>query len=367
MVFQGTNITDATSRLQPATLDALYARITGDNSLRDDIDRLRRVRQMDQAAYTRLKVRLPYLCAAQCREGVRRTDHFEAINWFTLDVDHYSGSAEELRLLADRLRADERVALMFVSPGGDGIKLLFRLEQPCTDTKRYSDAYKGFAFAFGQQYDLGKHVDFRTSDATRVCFLSYDEQAYCNPESVPVDWRQYLPEQAQPALALLVAGDQQESASPGPAGKPGSSHQIHPETYAEILARLKTRARPNPMKRDVFVPEALQAVMPAVQQALSAEGITLEFVRDISFGRQLSLTHGQFKAELNLFYGRKGFSVVHVPKRNTHPKLADVAIMVVEQAIYSQLEWPQGQSLSDGSATDSGEPAQETVNFNRYA
>ena len=349
MIYQGSSITDTNSRLQPVTLEAIHARITGDTGLRDDTERLRRVKQLDQAAYTRLKVRLPYLCGAECRDGVRRSDHFERINWFTLDVDHYSGSAVELRALSERLRADERVALMFVSPGGDGIKLLFRLDMPCTDTRQYSEAYKAFAFAFGQQYELGKYVDYRTSDATRVCFLSYDEAAYCNPSAVALDWYSYLPERVQPALALALS--ERQSASAEPAEKPGRSHQIHPDTYSEILARLRAKARPNPVKREVYVPEALQAVMPAVQQAIEREGFVLEGVSDIQFGRQLSVTHGQFRAEINLFFGRKGFSVVHVPKRNTHPKLAEAAMFVVEQAIYSQLEWPQGQSLSDEGAS----------------
>ena len=364
MLFSGNNLLDSNTPLQPVTLEAIFLRIQNDEALREDISRLRRVRQLDQAAYSRLKIKLPYLCAAQCRDGIRRGEQFEQISWMTLDVDHYSGSAEALQMLKERLRQDERVALLFISPGGDGLKLLFRLQEPCTDTKRYSDAYKSFAFSFGEQYELGKYLDFRTSDATRVCFLSHDPQAYLNPLAECISWAQYLPEQTQSALALVVspevAIDQPE--------KPGSSHQIHPDTYADILASLKNKARPNPMKREVYVPEALDLVMPLLQKSLEAQGIAIAGANDINFGRQLSLRHGSFSAEINLFYGKKGFSVVQVPKRNTHEKLAELAALIIEQAIYSREDWSHGQALSDGSDASSPVPAKEVdPNHLRYA
>ena len=364
MLFSGNNLIDATTALQPVSLEAVFQRIREDKALSEDIARLRSVRQLDQAAYSRLKIRLPYLCGAQCREGKRRSDQFEQINWLTLDVDHYSGTTEALERLKAQLKLDERVALMFVSPGGDGLKLLFKLHTPCADTKQYSDAYKGFAFAFAEQYELGKHLDFRTSDATRVCFLSSDPQAYINLQAAPVSWIQYLPEQTQPALALVV----HPNTSIEQTEKPGSSHRIHPDTYADILAALKSKARPNPLRREVYVPEALQLVMPEVQQALEAQGIVLAFVNDINFGRQLSLQHGKFTAEINLFYGKKGFSVVQVPKRNTHEKFTELAVMIVEQAIYSRNEWSCGQAPAEVAGANNPELAKEEANnYLRYA
>lgn len=347
MLYHATTLTDPAATLQPLSLEALFHRLRDDAGLRDDIARLRRVKQLDTAAYTRLKTRLPFFCCGCFRDGIRRGEHFERIEAWVLDVDKLGGDEAGLAALEARLRADERVALLFRSPGADGLKLLFLLDEPCTDTKQFSDAYKAFAFAFGEQYGLGKHIDFRTSDVTRVCFLSHDPHAYVNPLADRVVWRALLPEQTQPELAGLFAAPAAAEA-PAPE-KPGRSHAIHPDTYADILRRLQTRARPNPVRRDVFVPEALNLALPAVQAALEVEGVAVAEVRDIQFGKQLCVQCGNDKAEINLFYGKKGFSVVQVPKRNTNESLCQLAAFVAEQAIFARHAW-YGQAPADEAA-----------------
>ena len=347
MLYLADNLLDTATALQPATPDAVFHRLRDDAALRDDIARLRRVRQLDAGAYSRLKTRLPFFCCGQFRGGIRRGEHFERIEAWVLDVDHFGGDEAALTDLQERLRADERVMLLFRSPGGDGLKLLFRLQEPCTDTKQFSDAYKAFAFAFGEQYGLGKYIDFRTSDVTRVCFLSHDPHAHINPLADRIDWRGLLPEQTQPALAGLFAAA--EAAEPAASEKPGRSHAIHPDTYADILRKLQTRVRPNPLQRAVFVPEALTLALPSMQAALEAQGLTVSSVRDIQFGKQVAVQHGADSAELNLFYGKKGFSVVLVPRKNTNESLGQLAVFLAEQAIFSRHEW-YGQAPRDEAA-----------------
>jgi hypothetical protein len=348
MIYHATNLLDAAATLQPASLEALFHRLRDDADLREDTARLRRVRQLDQSAYTRLKTRMPFFCCGRFRQGIRRSEHFEQIEAWVLDVDHYSGDESAMIALAARLQADDRVALLFRSPGGDGIKLLFRLNTPCTDTKQFSDAYKAFAFSFGEQYGLGKHIDFRTSDVTRVCFLAHDPFACMNPMAELVDWQAMLPEQTQPVLAdlfgtRLAAQAQQGAEEPQ---KPGRSHAIHPDTYADILRKLQTKARPNPLTRQVFVPQAVALALPVVQAALETHGIAVAEVRDIQYGKQLALRCGVDTAACNLFYGKRGFSVVQVLRRNANEHLGQLVVHIAEQAIFSQSDW-YGHTPSD--------------------
>ena len=367
MFHTAANLLDTATALQPATLEAIYHRVRDDAALRDDTVRLRRVKQLDASAFARLKTRLPYFCCGQFRGGVRRGEHFERIEAWVLDVDHYSGDETVLTELAVRLRADERIALLFRSPGGDGLKVVFRLQEPCTDTKQFTDAYKAFAFAFGERYGLGKYLDFRTSDVTRICFLAHDPHAHVNPLAEPINWRALLPEQTQPTLADLFAGAAKaplsESDAEAVAEKPGKSHAIHPDTYTDILRKLQVRARPNPLKRDVFVPEALGLALPAVQAALEAQGIQVTEVRDIHFGKQLALTCGNDTAEINLYYGKRGFSVVQVPKRNTNESLGGLAAFVTEQAIFGRHEWHGRAPQEAGDAAPNGAANQADVPF----
>jgi|GEM_PF-151693 len=352
------NLLDLQIPLHPVTLDDIFHRIRDEKSLAEDILRLRRVRQMDESAYKRLKVRLPFFCCGIFRDGLRRTGHFLAIHTFVLDLDKVSSDTTELA--ATRLRlteTDERIALAFASPGGDGLKLLFRLDRPCTDTKRFSDFYKAFSFEFAARHNLQQFIDTRTSDATRVCFLSHDPQAFINPMSDAVDWESYLPEHTQPELAGLFPSArpaQNEVSLPEDlpyteAEHPNRSHQIRPDVYADILGKLKTRAKPNPVQREVFVPGALDLALPSLLSALEQQGILLLESRPIQYGRQLVLLCQQDKAELNLFYGKRGFSVVKVPRRINNESLADLCVHIVEQTLYSRQAWQRPASPdSDG-------------------
>lgn len=369
MLYFAAAIADPNALLQPIDPPTLLERLRNDQTLRDDILRLRKVRLMDGDAYRRLKARLPYFCCADFREGVRRTAHFIAAGAFVIDVDHYSAQPSDLGALRARLLvADDRIVMAFISPGGDGLKLLFRLDRPCTDTKQFSDFYKSFAASFGEKHGLTPYIDFRTADATRACFLSHDPEAYCDPIAEPVCWQAWLPESVQPALTRLLAGEQTHAGtapvSPGtpeaatslPIASipeqmpppPNKSHAIRPDVYAEILRKLKTQARPNPVQRPLFVPAALDLVLPVIREALSAQSIEVVSTTDIQYGKQLTLAHGVHQAALNLFYGKKGFSIVVVPKRNTHPELSELAQYVAEQAVYSHQEWAQsGEAQTD--------------------
>ena len=82
---------------------------------------------------------------------------------------------------------------------------------------------------------------------------------------------------------------------------------------------------------------------------MRGQGIEVAATTPIQHGRQLSLTTGANRAELNLFYGQRGFSVVLVPKRGTHPALGELAKFVAEQAIFSTQAWEAGRSDTDAA------------------
>lgn len=341
MLHFGKELTNAQHSMQPSTLETLFHQIRDDRQLREEIGQLRRVQALDKGSYTRLKTRLPYFCGARFREGYRKTSHFEAIHWMILDLDHLEAEIERNEL-RKQLIQDERVALLFTSPSGNGLKLVFKLEEPCLDTKQFSDAYKGFTYAFSQQYQLEPYLDRITHDVTRVCFLSHDPQAYHNPLCEPLDWKRYLP---VPTLAIEALPLNYESDSNLP--KPGKSHQIHPETYADILRKLQTKARNNPMAKPVLVPAVLEEVQPAIVLALEEQSIQTLDTRPIQYGYQFSVQSGVHSATFNLFFGKKGFSVVLVDKRKDHPELGELVCFLAEQTIYQRQHFTNGLPMPD--------------------
>ena len=97
-----------------------------------------------------------------------------------------------MNILKVKLAKDSRVKLAFVSPGGDGLKILFELEKPFMSLKLFSDFYKIFSRSFAKQYQLEKYIDFATNDATRICFLSYDPNLYYHKMAQNVDADLYV-------------------------------------------------------------------------------------------------------------------------------------------------------------------------------
>jgi hypothetical protein len=375
-LFHASNLTDVNSALQPLDLGEVVLRIRTDVNLRDEIARLRKVKSLDVDAFRRLKTRLPIVCCGEFRDGLRRTANFERIGAFVLDVDHYSSDVAALSDLRARLtQADDRIAMAFVSPGGDGLKLLFVMDSVCEDTKRFSDFYKAFAYEFGDRHGLTAYIDFRTADATRVCFLSYDADCYHDPLSSLVCWGAYLPEATQSLFVGAVGGvasgqDHERAAAvhqaasafgvgvalpsvfgqgggvslpkvaPLPlAEQPNRSHAIRPDVYKELLVKLETKARSNPLVQAVFVPEVLEHVMSPIAAGLAVEQIAVTFVRSIQFGKQLDLRCGADTAALNVYYGKRGFSVVVVPRQQSNGSFGDLCQFLVEQVIYSRHDW----------------------------
>ncbi len=342
--FMGASVA-TTAAMETTNLHSLWTKVRQDEALRSEVERLRKVKAMDNDAYTKLKVRLPYFCCGEFRGALRKSEHFVQIMAFVLDVDHFSAEADKIEALKARLAADERVAMCFRSPGGDGVKILFLLSAPCFDTKLFSDAYKAFAFRFAEQYDLASFMDFRTADATRVCFLSADETAYLNAAATTVNWEAYLPslQQAQPFMGFSIPFIDEDMPMTGEATKAAAkpaateqpenrSHSIQADVYAEILQKLQTKARPAP-KRDVAQPDRLQYAVAPLTEAFVAQGMVVTDVKDIQYGKQFKLTMGKDSAELNVFYGKRGFSVVEVIRNAHNASLGQLCKFLAEQTI----------------------------------
>ncbi len=136
--------------LSPKNFQQLMDEIKRNQQLKVETERIRKAAEIDKAAYDRLKTRLPYFCCAKFRENIRRGEHFVSIQAFILDLDKLKDTETVLQL-KNILKADKRIALMYVSPGGKGLKVVMVLSQECTSLKDYSDFYKIFAKIFAHQ------------------------------------------------------------------------------------------------------------------------------------------------------------------------------------------------------------------------
>lgn len=303
---------------------------SGNNGLKDTIVRLRKVAALDKSVYNEMKKHLPWICGGKFREGVRQLSHFKGIHYLVLDFDHFRDENEPAAI-KENLKRDKRVFAAFISPGGNGLKVIFKLNGGFETPKHYSDFYKSFAASFSKDYQLSEFCDLVTSDATRVCFLSYDPEVYYNPDGVcvepPMNIFDFFGEVDDTDTGKVV-DDKPELKS----GHPGV------DALRSIREKLlQNPPRPKPAKH-YFVPEEVLAHLSLLKSTLAEYDLKLVSHTDVQYGIKLLISPaaGGVTAVINLYYGKKGFSVVLVPTKQSNIPLGELAVKVVWHSIHNR-------------------------------
>lgn len=334
MISTGKRITSATEPLTRIEVEAWHYAITHPSP--DDeahIRQLRIVRDTDGKMYVQLKQQLPYAVCGMFNPPYRRTENFAYTEHFIVDIDHLAEKGLNIDDVKRQLMADNRVAMMFTSPSEDGLKVLFNLKERCYDAGIYPIFYKLFVKEFSTRYHLEQVVDSRTCDVCRACFYSVDRDAYFNSGAVPVDmslFLDYMNTQEIFDIRNAQKAEEKTAASSAPAEE---ERVKEPDGDAlnrirEILGQRKKREKAKP-----FVPMALDEVMPRLTEYIADAGAELYDWRDIQYGKKLCVRCDNKLAEINLFYGKRGFSVVQTPKSGTSPELNGLMAELIESFI----------------------------------
>lgn len=336
-VSLGTNLVSANERMTSISLIELYERIAHANSaFINQIEVLRSIYQMDGNKYTLMKKSLPYIVCAHFEPGFRRLENFTSVSSFVLDIDKVDEDSITLDELRNALDKDERIALMFTSPSGCGLKLLFLLDKPCLDYNVYSTFYKQFASDFAKEYHIEAFVDLRTNDVTRACFLSADEQATFNPTAIAIHWEDYVNLES---VDLFVKENQVPTINLEPATDCSLPLVSNIEPDKETMAKIKERLELNNKKRlpvetrPVYVPEEVTNILSNLKSSVEETGVELYDTRKIQYGMKLMFKTQQLRAEINLFFGHRGYSVVESPKRGTSMELNSMMAQLVNDYV----------------------------------
>ena len=332
----GKNIKAAGDPLQPMSIDELHETLAHpQESLAAQIRQLQTVRFLDEKLYKEAKKALPYLVCGSFNPHYRKIENFAYTDCFVLDLDNLMENGFTVEGVKNLLKADERVALAFVSPGGNGLKVMFRLKERCYDSGVYSLFYKKFVLDFAVQHGLRSVVDTRTSDVARACFLSVDPDAYRNTEAIAVDMNDIIDTENLDALFSIKQEIKEEvkSAAQGAKGEDALKDSKDPD--AEILslirAKLSANERVERPRQPVYVPEELERAIDGIRQTVEDIGIEMKEVKDIQYGKKLMMRSSLRSAEVNVFFGHRGFSVVESPRRGTSPELNNLMCRIIKQ------------------------------------
>nr|WP_314497626.1 CRISPR-associated primase-polymerase type B [uncultured Prevotella sp.] len=327
MLLFGTNIQSAADELKKVQEEYLY------NSLRNPkptiaatIQQLRIVYSMDAKAYAQLKRRLPYFVCGQFNPPFRRKENFAYTESFILDFDHLSSKQLSMKTIRDNIVKDEQVMMCFTSPSEDGLKVMFRLKERCYDAGLYSIFYKAFAATFAMRHNLTQVTDSKTSDVARACFISIDPNAYFNPNSIPVDIKAYLDE-SNPDLLFKIKHEQDKHDK---VIKKSDDEQVPlpKDPDKDILTRIRQQLNPKgqlPIEQHpAYVPERLNEIIAELKLFIEETGLQVTEIINIQYAKKIRARLGQKEAEVNLFYGKRGFSVVISPRFGTNEELNEL-------------------------------------------
>lgn len=327
MLLFGTNIQSAADELKKVQEEYLY------NSLRNPkptiaatIQQLRIVYSMDAKAYVQLKRRLPYFVCGQFNPPFRRKENFAYTESFILDFDHLSSKQLSMKTIRDNIVKDEQVMMCFTSPSEDGLKVMFRLKERCYDAGLYSIFYKAFAATFAMRHNLTQVTDSKTSDVARACFISIDPNAYFNPNSIPVDIKAYLDE-SNPDLLFKIKHEQDEHDK---VIKKNDADQVSlpKDPDKDILTRIRQQLNPKAQlpieQHPAYVPERLNEIIAELKLFIEETGLQVTEIINIQYAKKIRARLGQKEAEVNLFYGKRGFSVVISPRLGTNEELNEL-------------------------------------------
>lgn len=346
MLTYGLHITQPNDPLQKLSIDLLVKKIKNPRpEFKARIEQIRRINEIDPKQYEQLKRGLPYFCCSIFNPHFRKKQNFASIRFFTLDFDHFSESDLSKEEVFEKLKLDEHIRFLFTTPSGDGLKAVFVLSAPIRDEGLYVHFYKAFSQNFAKKYKLNTVIDWVTHDVTRATFFSVDAKAWDNPKARPVNIEEYISLQINNSFKEIEKGfDQQQRA----ASK--KNQKVEKSLDNQVLTIIKQRLNPKykpKKKKEVFVPQRLNDVMPKIEEVLFKEGIETSKINSINYGKQIRVSMKNLWAELNIFYGKRGFSVVRTTKTGSHVELGKLAFQIIDQFLNST---PSLKEIKDGSS-----------------
>lgn len=331
MISIGTNLRSITEQLKKAPVKYLYDTIRNPHpNIEAKIRQLRIVKQLNQSQYSSLKIQLPYFTCAIFNPPFRKTENFAYTEYFTIDIDNIYEKGLILSDLQKCISKDVRTMMCFKSPGGDGLKVIFKLKERCYDAAVYKIFYRLFVGKFSSQYGLQQVIDSKTCDVARACFLSMDSDIYFNPECEAINTKDYIDTDNMES-ALNLKYETEKQAKENQTEKEAKKHiDIDKETIDKIKQTLNPNARIKTHTPNIYVPNELEDIMEDLKNYVTQRDITITEIRNINYGKKLRFKIGFKQAEINLFFGKHGFTVVQSPRTGTDPDLNNLMAEVVE-------------------------------------
>lgn len=338
MLSVGSNLLSPTDELKRVKVDYLYHSLRNPKpEILSKIKQLRIIRNLDLKQYSNLKRQLPYVVCSTFNPPFRRTENFAYTDCFIVDIDHISDKGLDIQKVRNIIQNDKRVVLCFVSPGEDGLKILFQLKDRCYDAGIYSLFYKVFVKEFSLQYNLEQVLDGKTNDVCRACFVSVDKDAYYNPDAEKIDIKAYIDNESNAnALYELKYSLEQDIKNES------LNKDVDKDPDSDVILKIKSLLHPQVskgIKPEPYVPHQLDEIIDSLRAYVESTGVHLYEIKNIQYGKKLRFKMNLKMAEINLFYGKNGFTAVQSPRCGTSADFNKLMKDLVDSFIYSLVNY----------------------------
>lgn len=346
-LYQGSLRSAQPSLMQAVPIEKVVEQMRSDALLKEETERIRKLRALDPSAADKAKSRLPYFAWNRFDGHLRKKEHFLCSELFCFDIDHYSNKAEDLTELAQEIFKLPSVVMCFRSPSGTGLKVLLRYEPECFSAELYTAMYQACAQWLSEQFGLQGFLDKVTHDVSRICFMAYDEDLLFKLPKQNFNSALWVDTAPWEEAVLEERPMEVKEASPGIA-LPSKEEEVPQEAvpYEAILQKL----RPGKQRIPKYAPTLhadIAHILPDVKQAMQAAGMQLEEEKVIQYGISLVMQSAEgHKAYINVYTGKHGFSLVPQSRKDHHPQFtAAMHALLTEVLEYAQKEASAGGPL----------------------
>jgi hypothetical protein len=337
MILLGKNITQINDLLTEVSVENVFRALKNANGeVAKMQERLKIIRSIDLNQYRRLKTTLPFIVCGQFNPRIRKKENFLFTQRFIIDIDHLTEHDIEIENIKNKFREDDRVELMFLSPGGDGLKLMFKTTSKISDSGYYSVFYKSFCIKLAEAYQLGSSVDIKTSDVSRCCFVSYDPNAYYNSNPTLIDVNDFIDASSFDGYDKLKKEEkifnEEKTIMENSYKSIDSKQEIDPEILNAIKEKMGLKI-PKRSEKHYEQPEELKLYMEKMNEIIESIGLTIKSNKPISYGRQIAVNTANSWAEFNLFFGKKGVSIVATTKTGSNATLCKLVVELLKNQL----------------------------------
>lgn len=152
------------NQMSTSTLNDVISKIKTDSTIEELVKNVRSIQNKKERSEYKAS-HLPFFNLGTFQDNKRLTQNFLSSEFMIIDIDNLDD--QQLDEVKNKLQNDNRVFIYFLSPSGNGYKVVYRFSEPITDSKKFSENYKYHAQQLSEDYRI--EAD-KTSDVARECF-----------------------------------------------------------------------------------------------------------------------------------------------------------------------------------------------------